>query len=66
MINNAFLNLQTDVRSNYDFNHGNDEIDQNVLNCLDSLSEGDHSLSGNSVKSTGEMPPVVSHEEELN
>ena len=63
LVNNALLNLQADVTSNCDFNHGNDKIEQNVLNCVDSLCEGDPSLSENLVMSTGEMPPVVSDEE---
>ena len=63
MVNNALLNLQTGVRSNCEFNHGNDEIKQNVLNCVDSLCEGDPSLSENTMMSTGEMLPVVSDEE---
>ena len=53
MVNNALLNLQTGVRSNCDFNHGNDEIKQNVF----------PSLSENTMMSTGEMLPVVSDEE---
>ena len=52
------MNLQTDVRSNYDFKHGNDEIEQNVLNCVGSLCEGDPLLLKNTV-----MPPVVSVED---
>ena len=59
LVNNSLLHLQTDVRSTCDFNHGNDEIEQNVLNCVDSLCEGDPSLSENTVMSTGEIPPVV-------
>ena len=35
LVNNALLNLQTDVRSNCGFDHGNDEIEQNVLNYVD-------------------------------
>ena len=62
-VNNALLNLQTDVRSNCDFNYGNDEIEQNVLNCVNSLCEGDPPISENTVMSTGEMPAVVSDEE---
>ena len=53
MVNNALLNLQTGVRSNCDFNHGNGEIKQNVF----------PSLSENTMMSTGEMLPVVSDEE---
>ena len=58
-VNNALLNLQTDVRSNCDFN----KIEQNVLNCVNSLCEGDPPISENTVMSTGEMPAVVSDEE---
>ena len=63
LVNDALLNLQRDVRSNCDFNHGNDEIEQNILNCVDSLCEGHPSLSENTVISKGEMSPVVSDEE---
>ena len=65
LVNNVLLNLQTEVKSNCDFNNRNDEIEQNVLNCVNSLREGDPSLSKNIVMSTGEMPPIVL-EEELN
>ena len=63
MVNNSLLNLQIDVRSNCDFNHGNDEIEQNILNCVDFLCEGEPSLAKNTMVSTREMPLVVSDEE---
>ena len=62
-VNNALLNLQTDVKCNCNFNHRNDEIEQNILNCVDSLCEDEPSLSENIVMNTGEMPLVVSDEE---
>ena len=60
MVNNALLNLQTDFRSNCDFNHQTDEIKQNVLNCLNSLCKGEPSLSEDTLMSAGEKPLVVS------
>ena len=63
LVNNALLNLQTDVRSNCNFNHRNDEIEQNVLNWVNSLCEGEPPLSESTVMSTGEMTLVVSDEE---
>ena len=63
LVNNALLNLQTDVKSNCNFNHRNDGIEQNVLNCVNSLCEGEPPLSESTVMSTGEMTLVVSDEE---
>ena len=60
MVNNALLSLQTDVRSNCDFNHQTDEIKQNVLNCVNSLGENEPSLSEDTLMSAGEKPLVVS------
>ena len=63
LVNNALLNLQTDVRSTRDFNHENYEIEQNVLNCVDSLCEDEYPLSENTVMNTSEIPLVVLDEE---
>lgn len=65
MFSNALLDLQTDDRSNCNFNHESYEIEESVFNCVDSLCEGDLFLLESTVMSTGETPPVVS-EEELN
>ena len=46
-----------------DFNQGNDEIEQNFFNCMNSLCAGQPSLSENTVMSTGEMSLVVSDKE---
>ena len=62
-VNNALLNSQINVRSTYDFNHENEEIEQTFLNGMDSLCESEPSLSKNTVMSTGEMPLVVTDEE---
>ena len=63
MFSNVLLDLQTDDRSNCNFNHGNYEIEESFCNCVDSLCEGDLFLSESIVVSTGETPPVVSDEE---
>ena len=63
MFSNALLDLQTDDRSNCNFNHESYEIEESVFNCVDSLCEGDLFLSESIVMSTGETPPVVSGEE---
>ena len=63
LVNNALLNLQTDVRSTRGFNHENYEIEQNVLNCMDSLCEDEYPLSENTVMNTSEIPLVVLDEE---
>ena len=62
-VNNALLNSQINVRSTYDFNHENEEIEQTFLNGMDSLCESEPSLSKKTVMSTGEMPLVVTDEE---
>ena len=63
MFSNALLDLQTDDRSNCNFNHESYEIEESVFNCVDSLCEGDLFLSESIVMSTGETPAVVSDEE---
>ena len=63
MFSNALLDLQTDDRSNCNFNHESYEIEESVFNCVDSLCEGDLFLSESIVMSTGETSAVVSDEE---